>query len=147
MKKILLGFIIILGAVVIVLNIIPVAAKSPVAVVPPKKTAGVMPAAIIPVPALATTTVAKTTSTKQNIQTVPPKPAPAVKKITPAKTTTASSGSTVHWAASGLKALGPISGFDYNYSIRSSFMRKVEAYARSRGITLITASVVNSMHE
>jgi hypothetical protein len=123
----------------------------------PSQPAATTTQAIAPAPA------AKEVATVKKIVT--PTPEPVVKKTTPAKTavpavkiasvsssnsnsgTASGSKTTIKWAASGLSAIGPLSSFDYSTSIRNAYKKKVEAYARSQGITLITASVVNSMHQ
>ncbi|HTX86672.1 MAG TPA: hypothetical protein VMC41_01225 [Candidatus Nanoarchaeia archaeon] len=137
MKKIIIGLIIIIGAVVIILHIIPVAAKSS---------------------SFASDSI-KSDQSKLVVQIAPPPPVPAkatstpMKKVTmpkpaaSAKTATAARKSSVRWSASGLSAVGSLSSFDYSSAIRNAYMRKVEAYAKSKGITLITAAVVNSMHQ
>jgi hypothetical protein len=147
MKKILLGLVIILAAAVVVLKIIPVAAKSPVVIAPPENTVGVRPAGIF-VPVVASTTAAvvpavikKVTSSKVIV------PVKKTVQASPAKKVTIASSNSVRWASSGLNAVGGLSSFDYSTKIRNAYMRKVEAYAKSKGITLITAAVVNSMHE
>lgn len=88
-------------------------------------------------------TTAKTSVSRANdITTV--KTSSASKTAAP----TVSSGSgTVKWATSGLNAIGSLASFDYSTSIRNAYKRKVEAYAKSKGITLITAAVVNSMRQ
>lgn len=54
---------------------------------------------------------------------------------------------TMKWDTSGVKALGSMASFDYNYSIRDSFVKKVENYAKRKHIKVITASVINHMTE
>ena len=60
---------------------------------------------------------------------------------------TTSKTTAVKWTTAGLKAIGSLASFDYSTVIRNAYMRKVEAYAKRLGVTSITASVVNSMHE
>ena len=137
MKKIIIGLIIIVGATLVILHVIPVAAQSNpnVALVtktdPPKLLVQIAPPPAVP-PKATSTPVKKTATVKQT--------APKISASTAPK-------SSVSWASSGLKAIGSLASFDYSTRIRSAYMRKVEAYAKSRGITLITASVVNSMHQ
>jgi len=64
-------------------------------------------------------------------------------KTSSSKTTTGS----VKWAASGLKAIGSLASFDYSTTIRNAYMQKIATYAKRKGITLITAAVVNSAHQ
>ncbi len=61
------------------------------------------------------------------------------------KTVTVST--SVKWDKSGLKAIGSLASFDYQKSIRNAYMKKVENYAKRKGVKLITASVVQGMHE
>ena len=156
MYKFLIGLVVIFGIVALILNIVPVAANSNTPTIAAKNAADtqVPLSAIIPAkepanPVLPTSTppinpAKKSTDTVTKTAVVTKKAAPVK---TPAKTTTTSTSNSVKWAASGLTAIGPLSAFDYSTSIRNSYKRKVEAYARSKGITLITASVVNSMHQ
>jgi hypothetical protein len=145
-KYIFITIAIIAAAIIVALYTAPSVAKTSAADLPAPKAMGEILVKQIPAPvatSTATTTVKKIT---------PAKEAPAVKKTVPAvtvkKTSTVKIASTgVRWASSGLSAIGSLSSFDYSTSIRNAYKRKVEAYAKSKGITLITASVVNSMHQ
>jgi hypothetical protein len=153
MKKYIFLAIIFLVAAFAAIKMFPVSAKTQVAVLPTPKAMGEVlvkqvsaPVATSTVSTLASATpvkniiAAKTTVADQPAKT---KSAPVAKKISTVKI--ASTG--VRWASSGLSAIGSLSSFDYSTSIRNAYKRKVEAYAKSKGITLITASVVNSMHQ
>lgn len=54
---------------------------------------------------------------------------------------------SLKWTADGLRALGSIASFGYNYSLRNAIIKKVENYAKRKNIKVITATVVNSMDE
>jgi len=147
MKKYLfIAIAIIAAAIVAALYMAPGAAKTSAADASAPKAMGEVLVKQVSAP-IATIT---TTTTIKKI--TPAKEAPAVKKTAPAaavkKTSTVKIASTgIRWASSGLSAIGGLSSFDYSSAIRNAYKRKVEAYAKSKGITLITASVVNSMHQ
>jgi hypothetical protein len=153
MKKYFLAIIVIFAAVVAALNILPSDAKSPAGDTAVKNTVGQVLVKQIPVPVVSAPIASSTVNDKAPVapkKVIPAKPKVAAAVSTPAsktnsKVTIASSG--VKWAPSGLSAIGSLASFDYSTSIRNSYKRKVEAYAKSKGITLITASVVNSMHQ
>jgi hypothetical protein len=54
-------------------------------------------------------------------------------------------GTTMRWNSTSLNFLGHMASFDYNYSIRASVIRKIEAYARSRNISTITMGMMDAM--
>ena len=54
---------------------------------------------------------------------------------------------TMAWSASGIAKVSNLAYYDESTYIRNSFVKKVERYARSKGITLITAQVIDNMHE
>jgi hypothetical protein len=146
-KYIFIAIVIVTAAIIAALYMAPGAAKTSAADLPAPKAMGEILVKQIPVP-VATSTAATTTVKK----ITPAKEIPAVKKtalaVTVKKTSTVKIASTgVRWASSGLSAIGSLSSFDYSTSIRNAYKRKVEDYAKSKGITLITASVVNSMHQ
>jgi galactitol-specific phosphotransferase system IIB component len=106
----------------------------------------------IPASAPAATSTIVNTAVKKVVpaaSTQAVKEAAPVKKVTATtvKTTVKTTTTGVRWATSGLNAIGSLASFDYSTSIRNAYKKKVEAYAKRNGITLITASVVNSMHQ
>jgi hypothetical protein len=164
MKKIIISLIVILAGGAVALNMIPATANSNQPsnvsdIIKDDKANSVGSIAVAKenvVTQPATTTPVETPKEAAPVKkTVVATPAPAVKKAAPVKAaapavkiaTVSTSNTTVKWAASGLSAIGPLSSFDYSTSIRNAYKKKVEAYAKSQGITLITASVVNSMHQ
>jgi hypothetical protein len=148
-KYIFIAIAIIAAAIVAALYMTPGAAKTPAADASVPKAMGEVLVKQVSAPAAtststaATTTIKKITPVKETVTVKPTAPAAAVKKTSTVKI--ASTG--IRWASSGLSAIGSLSSFDYSTSIRNAYKRKVEAYAKSKGITLITASVVNSMHQ
>ncbi len=54
---------------------------------------------------------------------------------------------TMKWTADGLRAVGSIQSFGYNYGLRNAIIKKIENYAKKKHIKVITASVVNKMDE
>jgi|WetSurMetagenome_2_1015567.scaffolds.fasta_scaffold250093_2 hypothetical protein len=167
MKKIIISLIVILAVVAVILNMIPAAANSSQSRNTPEKkdnksnSVGLIAVAkenIPSQPAATTTPSAASVAAKESApakKTAVSSPTPAAKTTAPVKTAASAvkiaavsnSNTTIKWAASGLSAIGPLSSFDYSTSIRNAYKRKVEAYAKSKGITLITASVVNSMRQ
>jgi hypothetical protein len=146
MKKYIFLAIILLAAAIAAINVFPGAAKTPAADASAPKAMGevlVKQVSASAAPAVATTTVKNISPAKEASTVKKTVPAPTVKKTSTVKI--ASTG--VRWASSGLSAIGGLSSFDYSSAIRNAYKRKVEAYAKSKGITLITASVVNSMHQ
>ena len=89
--------------------------------------------------AKAASSIKKTTATKS----VPKKK--TVKSVKTAKDT--KTKTTLKWTADGIRALGSMASFDYSYSIRNAFIKKIENYARRKNIKVINAKVVNSMDE
>jgi hypothetical protein len=149
MKKIFLFVIIIFIVIVVALNFFPGAAKITETDASPAESMGEILVNKIPAPIsipVATGTVpVKNTPTAKEL--VAPKSVTAKKTTTTAKTTSSVSGNGVSWAASGLSAIGSLPSFDYSTKIRNAYKKKVVAYAKSKGIKLITASVVNSMRQ
>jgi hypothetical protein len=150
-KYFFIAIIIVLAAVFAAMNIAPTDAKTPAAGLPPPNTVGEVLAKKIPAPVPAATSTTADIAVKKAApaaSTQAVKETAPVKKVTTTVKTTAKTTTTgVRWATSGLNAIGSLASFDYSTSIRNSYKKKVEAYAKRNGITLITASVVNSMHQ
>lgn len=89
---------------------------------------------------------AKVVSKKKAVKSV--KATKTVKAVKSTKVAKAAVTKTsLKWTADGLRALGSIASFGYNYSLRNTIIKKVENYARRKNIKVITAAVVNSMDE
>jgi hypothetical protein len=142
MKKVIIGSACILSAILI-MNVIPAAAKSGTPTPAPKASTVKAKAKIVAVPKAkaVTTTKAVATSTKAVTAKAP------VKKAAPAKAVTAKASTTLVWDASAKKIINNYASFDYSSVIRNAYIKKVEAYARRNNIKVITAAVVNGMHE
>lgn len=70
------------------------------------------------------------------------KKAPVKKTVVSKKITTKT---TMKWTADGLRAVGSIQSFGYNYGLRNTIIKKIENYAKRKHIKIINASVVNKM--
>lgn len=150
--------VLILGAIFVLHNIIPVAAKNPalnsvaqqVNKAGDKKIEGSKP---LPEVKVATTTKANVKvkpAVKETVVTKPVvKTAVAAKPVvkTAAVSTKTKYGTTLKWDASALKLISNFQSFDYNTAIRSAYIKKVESYARRNNISTVTYAVINSMRE
>lgn len=77
------------------------------------------------------------------------KPAKAVQPTVKAATasTLGKYGTTMKWDAKATKLISNFQAYDYSTAIRSSYIKKVEAYARRNGYSVVTYAVVDSMRE
>ncbi len=51
---------------------------------------------------------------------------------------------SMKWAPGALNAVGSLRSFDYNYSFRNSFIKKIEAAARKKHLKTVTVKFVNA---
>ena len=72
---------------------------------------------------------------------------PAGSALAKAKKAAAAPKTTMTWSASGLKKVSNLASFDYSTAIRNAYVKKVESYAKRNKIKVITAAVVDGMHE
>jgi len=108
---------------------------------------------IVPVKATTTKTNTKPApektlkETTTPVKTTAPKTKGTTAKATAKTTTTKKTLSGMAWDASARKMISSMAQFDYSSKIRQSYINKVNAYAKRKGIKVITASVINNMHE
>lgn len=93
-----------------------------------------------------TTAPNKTTIDKDDVAKKVEAKAPAKPKTT-AVAEGKKTAVTPKWTASGLKALGPMSAFDYSTTIKKAVMKKIENYAKRNNFKTIDDKVVKSMRE
>lgn len=86
-------------------------------------------------------TVAKTTAVKTPVVKKSPTPSSSVRSASTGST------ATVRWSSAALRLMSNIASFDYNYSIRRFAMNKIENYARSHHVTLITPAFISSIQD
>ncbi|MEI7451944.1 MAG: hypothetical protein WCK37_01925 [Candidatus Falkowbacteria bacterium] len=103
---------------------------------------------IAPVSAATTAGTAKTVKTVVKAKKVVKKKTvkKVVKKVAKKTTSSSSAKTSLKWDASALKIINRFSSFDYSATIRNAYIKKVEAYAKSHGITVISAAEINAMH-